>query len=107
MEEARRLYALLRQQLWELRSASLALRASLGLQRFTSQLAAPGAAGAAVPPLEVTHLLAADSADFVSAQFATAGEDRAQRLRTRETGCVRARRAADPLCPRAADECCR
>ncbi|KAL4444145.1 hypothetical protein ABPG75_011882 [Micractinium tetrahymenae] len=75
VEEARRLYALLRQQLWELRSASLALRASLGLQRFTSQLAPPaGAGGCAVAPLEVAHFLAADSADFVSVQFATAAE---------------------------------
>lgn len=71
MEEARRLYALLRQQLWELRSATLALRACLGLQRFASQLSA--GADAAVPPLEVSHFLAADSADFVSAQFGTAG----------------------------------
>lgn len=74
VEEARRLYALLRQQLRELRCASLALRACLGLQRYASQLAA--GAGAAVPPLEVSHFLAADSADFVSAQFSTAGEAR-------------------------------
>ena len=124
VEEARRLYALLRQQLAELRQASLQvrvhsncsftaaevqhkstaflhnrvfnsinhlaraetcpwqctplpclqLRASLGLQPFTSQLAAPAAAGGLqLPPLEVTHFLVADSADFLAVQVNTAG----------------------------------
>lgn len=51
------------------------LRASLGLQSFTSQLAAPaGQGGLLVPPLEVTHFLVADTADFVAVQFNTQGE---------------------------------
>jgi len=50
------------------------LRACLGLQPFTTHLAAaPDQGGLAVPALEVTHFLVADSADFVAVQFNTAG----------------------------------
>ena len=49
------------------------LRAALGLQAFASQLAAPGPGGLLLPPLEVTHFLVADTADFVAVQFNTQG----------------------------------
>ena len=77
VEEGRRLYALLRQQLAELRRATLQLRACLGpsLQPFSSQLAAPAAAGGwLLPPLQVCHFLAAEAADFASLQFNSPGE---------------------------------
>ena len=53
--------------------SSLQLRAALGLQAFASQLAAPGPGGLLLPPLEVTHFLVADTADFVAVQFNTPG----------------------------------
>lgn len=50
------------------------LRACLGLQPFSSQLAAPPARGGLlVPPLGLTHFLVADTADFVAVQFSTQG----------------------------------
>jgi hypothetical protein len=58
----------------------LQLRASLGLQPFTSQLPAPASSGGLqLPPLEVTHFLVADSADFLAVQFNTAGGGRVGR----------------------------
>ena len=57
----------------------LQLRQSLGLQPFTMQLTAPAdRGGAAVPPLELTHFLVADTSHFVAVQFNTAGEVVAQ-----------------------------
>ncbi len=52
----------------------LQLRASLGLQPFSSHLYHPCLnPSSLLPPLTVTHFLAADSADFVAVQFGTAG----------------------------------